>query len=372
MKKGIFQIFANSISKAVAYIKEPSAIYDTLKLGLLTVDLEASNQDVQFIGTDTVKYQHIDFGDNTLGSFDKAAGYGVKDLNLTWKTLTLTQDKGDSIKIDRMDDEEACANGIVKLANRYILTIQAPAIDKYRFGKILAANNTFCQAATPTDSTILAKFLHGKARLENARVDVNNLICYIAPAYKELLKAAAIKQGYFLHGNWGGNLDAEVEMVDGIKLVSVPQNILGAGVCFIILHPNAVWARAKYQETEFFDKIPGFGGRKMQADIGVYHDAFVYDELNRAIYVQKTTAATTYTVTYAAGAVGNTSATTVSAATQAATAADGEFTIASLTSSNYTLSGKTIAGVTDGYNFYNLGDTYVMPAHNVTLTVVWK
>jgi len=367
-KTNLFQFFANSISKAVAYIKEPEAIYGTLKLGLLTIDLEAANEDVQFIGTDTLKYQHIDFGDNTLGTFNRATGYSAKDINLTWKTLTLTQDMGDSIKIDRMDDEEACANGIVKLANRYILTIQAPAIDKYRLGKIVGANNAFCQAATPTSSTILEKFLHGRGRLENMRIDVSSLICYIAPAYKELLKAAALAKGYYAFDNWNGNIDAKVEMVDGIKLVSIPQNLLGSGVCFIILNPMAVWAKAKYQETEFFDKIPGFGNRKMQADIGVYHDCFVYDELNRAIYIQKVTAATTYSVTYAAG----TGATTVSAATQAATAADGEFTIASLTSSNYTLSGKTIAGVTDGYNFYNLGDTYVMPAHNVTLTVVWK
>ena len=38
----------------------------------------------------------------------------------------------------------------------------------------------------------------------------------------------------------------------------------------------------KYQETEFFDKIPNFGGRRMQADVGMYYDAFVYEELVKA------------------------------------------------------------------------------------------
>ena len=39
----------------------------------------------------------------------------------------------------------------------------------------------------------------------------------------------------------------------------------------------------KYQEGEFFDKIPGFGGRKQEVDIGLYFDAIVYSELSSGI-----------------------------------------------------------------------------------------
>ncbi len=353
----------NTIAKAIAYLKEPQELEATLKQGLLTADLQVPNI---FVGANTVKYQHIEFGDYDLGNFDPNEGYDSKDILLTWKEMQLTQDKGDSLKIDRMDDEEACANGIVTFANRYILKVQAPEVDKYRFGKIRAAANAFVKLQTLTAENILQTVLNAKARLEDRRINTDALILYITPANKALLKAAALEKGYWQVGSWNDQIEADVEMFDGCKVTPIPSSIMGDGeIQFILLHKNAAPAFVKYAETEFFEKIPGFGGRRMQADIGLYHDAFVYDELQKAIFICKKTANTTYTVTY--DKVDESA--TGTAPTQAATAPDGEF---ALKANPFTLTGKTFAGWSDGYDRYREGDTYVMPARNVTLTAIWK
>lgn len=351
----------NTIEKAIRYLSEPEAIRSVLKESLRTQDLETENIAV---GAQTVKYQHIEFDDTKLGDFDRENGYSRNGVRLEWKELTLTQDKGDSLMIDRMDDEESNANGIVRIGNRYIDKVQNPAIDTYRLSKVAAATGTFVINATLTADTILTSILTGKARMEEMKVDTSSLLLYITPTAKALLKEAALKKGYWEHGHWNNNLDAEVDMFDGCKVVPVPSSYFGnANVQAILLHKDAAPAMVKYKEAEYFDKIPGYGKRRLQVDVGVYHDCFVYDELNRAIclFLKATTA--TKAVAYAGdGGTGT-------APTQAATVPGNSFTLADNT---FTKTGYTFVGWTDGYNIYQAGDTYYMPNGAVTLTARWK
>ncbi len=352
----------NTIEKAVKYIKEPSALYESLKRGLRTRDLEC--KDAIFVGANVVKYQRISFPDKSLGKYDKKSGYSKKGFELTWNTFELKQDEGDSLYIDRMDDEESNANGMVRISNRYIDDVQAPAVDRYRLKKIADAPNAFVKCGDLTAANIYEEIQHAKTRLIDAGIDTDALLMYIRPTAYELLKRAAMNKGWLTVGNWNGDMSVEVKLVDDtIKVEEMPGNRLPAGVDFIVINPLATPAFVKYQEGEFFDKIPGHGKRRMQVDIGLYHDMFVYDELNRAVYVHKGASTDKFTVTYAGGA-----GATGTAPTQAATAPDGTFALAA---NAFTLTGKKFVGWKDGYDYYQAGEEYVMPARNVTLTAVW-
>jgi len=363
IKRITWQFLASSLEEAKSYVREPEELEKVLKFATLTADLV--NDSATFTGTGEVKYQHMEFSSFTPGTYTFASGYTGIDVNTTWKTLNLTQDIGNSISIDKIKDEEALGDGLVRFVKRYIQRIQAPAVDKYRFSVITSKVNTFCKLLTLTSSNILEQFLHAKARMEDARIDTANLICYITPTEKQLLKEAAMAKGYYSFGNWAGNLDAEVEMVDGIKIIPTPSSLFATNVQFIMIHVDAVPAFEKYAETEFFDKIPGHGGRKLQADIGLYHDCFVYDELTRAVYVSRKTAATVYTITYDDGADSSTG----SAPTETDKAPDAEFV---LKDNTFTVTGKTFVGWSDGTHLYPAGAKYVMPANNITLTAIWK
>ena len=55
----------------------------------------------------------------------------------------------------------------------------------------------------------------------------------------------------------------------------------------IVAPTAAIAAMVKYQENEYFDKIPGFGGRRSQLDMGIYHDCWVEPGAEKAVYVHK-------------------------------------------------------------------------------------
>ena len=353
----------NTIEKAIRYLNEPEAIRNVLNHSLRTADLEVPNI---AIGAQTVKYQHIEFGDYVLGNYDRQNGYDANDIRLSWKEMTLTQDKGNKLMIDKMDDEEAMADSIVRLGNRFYDRVVHPSLDTYRLSKIAKIGHSFVINQTLTADNILSNVLLGKARLEEMKIDTNALLLYITPEAKALLKEAALKKGYWVQGGvWNGNIDATVETFDGCKVVPAPSSYFGnSAVQAILLHKDAAPSMIKYREVEEFSKIPGHGGRKLETDIGVYHDAFVYDELNRAVclFLKDTTA--TKTVTYAGG-----DGATGTAPTQAATKPGASFVLAA---NVFTLTGKTFAGWTDGCNVYQAGETYYMPNGNVTLTARWK
>lgn len=353
---------ANTIEKAIRYLSEPEAIKKVLNDSLRTADLEVPSI---AIGAQTVKYQHIEFDNYTLGDFDREEGYKRNGIRLTWKEMTLTQDKGDSLMIDRMDDEESTANGIVRIGNRYIDKVQNPEVDTYRLSNVAKTEGTFVINETFTAENILDDILLGKAYLEEMKVDTTALLLYITPTAKAMLKAAALKKGYWEHGHWNGNLDAEVDMFDKCKVVSVPSTYFGKGstVQAILLHKDAAPAMVKYKEAEYFDKIPGFGKRRLQVDVGIYHDAFVYEELTRAICLFIKTSTATKTVTYSGDDGDGTDP------TQASTVPGKSFVLAN---NPYTKTGYAFCGWTDGHNIYQPGDTYYMPNSNVTLTARWK
>ncbi len=353
----------NTIQKAIRYLSEPEAIRKVLNNSLRTADLETP---CIFVGAQTVRYQRIRFGGTKVGKFDREKGYSRKDITLDWVEKTLEQDNGDSLMIDRMDDEESMANGIVTIANRYMDRIQNPSVDTYRLSKIAASEGTFVINMTLTAENIYQQILAGKARMEDLKINTDALLLYITPQAKALLKEAALAKGYWSHGHWNGVLDAEVEMFDGCKVVPVPSSFFGnSNVQAILLHKDAAPAMIKYREAVYFDKIPGYGGRKAQVDIGIYHDSFVYDELTRSICIFVKTTTETKTVTYAKGEV----TTTKTVPTQAATVVGGSFTVAA---NPFSDADKTFVGWSDGHNVYQPGDTYYIPMNNVTLEALWS
>ena len=352
----------NTIEKAIRYIKEPSALATTLDYSLKTTDLEVPSV---FIGAQTVKYQTISFEDYDLGDFDREKGYATKGIRLIWTEKTMTQDKGDSLKIDKMDDEEAMANGIVSIANRYIDRVQAPAVDKYRLKCVGTALRANAVNATLTADNIIDKLLEGRKHLVNHHVNLSNTVLYLSATADTILTKVSIDKGTLGLGNWNGNMEAKVLMFKEAKIVVVADDYLPDGVQAILLNPEVAPAMKKYSECEYFDKIPGYGGRRSQVDIGLYHDCFTYDELARGIVVFLKTTTTKKKVTYVGG-----DGATGTAPTQEAVTPGTEITLGAKDA--FTRDGYTFVGWDDGSNLYAAGAKYSVPNSDVTLTARWK
>lgn len=279
----------NTIAKAVAYITEPANLEAVLKQELRCVDLIPSN--LLFVGSDTVKYQVQTFTDLTAGDFDIDTGYPVKGVNASWKTLVLTQDKGNSVGFDNItESEEAMALSIVSVTNRYVKKIKTPTVDTRVFSEISSMPGVHVNGGSAlTNTTTYDAITDGFQALENSEINTESLLLYATPTVVKLLKQETDGKGKVSQGEWNGQIDNRVLTVDGAKIVSVPASRFPTGVDFILMHKDAAILVDKFSEIVFFDQIPGFGTRKKQADIGFYYDAFVFEGTELGIYIYQST-----------------------------------------------------------------------------------
>ena len=89
---------ANTIAKAIAYVNNQEEVLRMFNANLLCVDLLKNN--IEHKGN-TVSYDEMSFANYTMGSFDSRDGLGYKDILFARKTRTLSQDRGDTIDLDK-------------------------------------------------------------------------------------------------------------------------------------------------------------------------------------------------------------------------------------------------------------------------------
>lgn len=281
---------ANTIASAVRYINNDAELNKLFEAKSYTQDLVKPNVAV---GAKTVNYRQVSLGSTVLGSYNRATGYTATDITVSWVTKALSQDKGNSLKLDKMDSEEAQALEIATVHNKYINTVVIPAVDTYRLAQIAGATGVTVATtkAKVTKSTVEAEIDKGLDTLfDLGATGSNDVILYIKTSAARFLKQAAKDKGTLGLGSWNGSLEANVLTYgDAVaaKVVQVPDALFPASTNFILVPATAVAAMVKYQENEYFDRIPGFGGRLAQVDSGIYHDCWVEPGAEAAVYVSK-------------------------------------------------------------------------------------
>jgi len=278
---------ANSIALAVEYLKDTVALNAVFKQRTLTGDIEAPK--VQFVGADTVKLPKLSFGDG-LGDYNRASGHVANDVTLSWDLYKLNQDKGNKLMLDSMDDEEGLGQSIIPYVNEYIRTVVVPAVDTYRFTKLIAGAGTIEYDVTVTAATILEDILGALETFATKEVETEGNILYVTPAVDTLFQTSEDLVRYVQIGSWNGDIDTKVRMFNGNKIVVVPASRLGAGVNFVLVNPAAVMAVVKHNPASFFAQgmIPGFDGSEV--DYRLYHDLFVIENKKDGIYLSMSTA----------------------------------------------------------------------------------
>ena len=280
---------ANVIALAQAYLADPSNLNEVYKAASKTADLEAST--FQWLGGNVVKMPLDTFDSAGLGTYNRATGFVALDVDRTWDTYTLSQDKGNKVLVDRLDmDESLMENGIISVANKYIRKVVVPAIDTYRFSKLVSgAGTTKLHTAATTDNTITSSNVIAKldeAFQTQAENEVEGeQILYMTPAVKFALEQALDKK--VVLGMWGGDATAKVEIYRDAKIVEVPASRLGTDINFILVTRNAVASIVRHQNAVFWapGQVPGLDAG--QIDYRVYYDLFVIANKTKGVYVSK-------------------------------------------------------------------------------------
>lgn len=293
------------MAQSIALAQKFQPILDEIyKEASLTARMDALTKPVNFAGANVVKVFKTDpIG---LGNYSRVSGYPAGQVVAGWETLTLATERGRAFVIDRMDDEETLGMAFGTLAGEFIRTEVAPELDAYRFAKYAGwADIQTTGGATLDANSILAAIDAAKLALDQKEVPREGRLLYISDS---CLNALETKVSRFLANE--NDVDRRVYRFDGMDVIMVPQTRFytqidldaGAGVDaggysktggtgkdinFMMIHPSAVLQVAKHESLKVFSPDENQTSDGWLVQYRIYHDAFVYDNKVKGIYLHK-------------------------------------------------------------------------------------
>ena len=292
---------AQSIALATKFQPILDEIY---KSASLTARMDAQTKPVNFAGANVVKVFKTDpIG---LGTYSRVSGYPAGQVVGAWETMTLSIERGRAFVIDRMDDEETLGMAFGTLASEFIRTEVAPELDAYRFAKYAGTSGIQTVAGATLDAnSILTAIDAAKLALDQNEVPREGRLLYISDACLNLLEG---KVSRFLANE--NVVDRTVNRFDGMEVIMVPQTrfytevTLDAGasvdaggysktsntgkdVNFMIIHPSSVLQVTKHAALKVFTPEENQTTDGYLVQYRIYHDAFVYDNKVKGIYLHK-------------------------------------------------------------------------------------
>ena len=294
---------ANSIALATKFLPIFDGVY---KRESLTSRLDAANESVQFIGADTVKIFKTDM--DGFGDYSRENGFPQGSVTSGWGTYQLTKDRGVSLFVDAMDNEETLGMAFGTLTGEFVRTKEVPEVDAYRFAKLAStvgidgANADITVGTTDCPGLIDA----AQASMGDNEVPREGNLLYVSEKFYAGIKSKITR---YLANE--GTVNREVEMFNNMEVIRVPQSRFNTAITlndgsdnfgysvtaggykinFMIVHPSAVISVVKHRMPRIF--APEINQRKdaWQFDVRLYHDIFVMDNKLKGIYVHRASTA---------------------------------------------------------------------------------
>lgn len=284
---------ANAIELSAKYQPLLDEVYAEASL---TKDLE--NSKVKFDNSATVKILKVKVPE--LGDYSRNSGFTSGNVEATWESWTLSQDRGREFSIDAMDDEETLDMTFGSASSEFVRTKVTREVDMYRFAKIAQTTGITKTSGTLEDGDAIEKAIStAKAKLTNDEVPKEGRLLYIDPESLESLRTTFARR----FNTKTDITNRSFETYDGMKVIEVPSSRFvdkitknnstkayekaedGKNIKFMIVAPGAVEAVAKHVKLRVFtpDENQSMDAYKFQYRI--YHDLFVYENKVAGVYV---------------------------------------------------------------------------------------
>lgn len=236
------------------------------------------NKDFEWTGVNSINV--LSFTSVALGDYSRTAAsarFGTPtELQDVKQVMTLTKDRGNSIIVDKGNNQE---QHNLKTAGR-VLRLQTseqviPEVDAYRLGIISAGATAASQSAgtaASTASTAYTNFLTSNAYLDEAKVPMSNRVAWVSPTFYNLIK----QDTSFVKASDMGYKDLKrgvVGEIDGVTIIKVPASMLPVKTEILLAHKSVTVAAETLNNFKVHMDPPGISG--MQIDYRVIYDAFI-------------------------------------------------------------------------------------------------
>lgn len=292
----------NSIALASKMAPLVDLIY---KAQSASADLDTPSMVSEFSGVNEIKVLKV--STTGLGAYSTATGYPKGDVTAAWETLTLAQSRGKQLSVDRIDNEETLGKTFGTVTGNFMRDWVIPELDAYRFAKYASASGVSV-VGTPIaldKTTILAAIDEAVRQMDADEVPAAGRRLYINSNLKPALNASLTR----MFGSDGtvntvlaGYNDMPIKFVPASRFYSqitlndgsstwgyAKTATTGKDINFMIVFPEAVVQVPKFVIPKVFDPDTNQIKDEWMYQFRLYHDAFVYDNKAKGVYVHKST-----------------------------------------------------------------------------------
>jgi hypothetical protein len=187
--------------------------------------MEANAGLVKYNGGNEVKIPKIDM--DGLGDYDRAKGFVEGAVTLEYETKTLTQDRGRTFMLDRMDVDES--NFVATAANvmgEFQRTQVVPEIDAYRYSSISAqaiAAGSARGGYDPDAETILSEIKKDIHDIYDVAGEIPLVITVSMPVWAIISNSTEIMKFLSVIDFSRGEVKTKVRGIDDNPIIPVPS-----------------------------------------------------------------------------------------------------------------------------------------------------
>lgn len=273
--------------------------------------MEPNSQYIQYDGGNEVKVPVMSL--EGLADYDRDDGFAQGSVGLTYKTLSMTMDRGRTFQLDAMDVNET--NFILSAGNvlgEFQSTRVIPEVDAYRYSKIAAYGIAAGQATrgyTPTEATILKKLREDIYAIWDAVGDGIELVISINTKVAMILdNSTEIQKQLGVVDFKKGEISLKVKTLDDIPLLKVPSSRMhtkylykdgsdtqkeggfepvedAAEINWEIMARKTPMAISKTDTIRIFDPMTTQKAHAWKIDYRKYHDLWIMPNRVKGIWV---------------------------------------------------------------------------------------
>lgn len=187
--------------------------------------MEANAGLVKYNGGNEVKIPVIDM--DALGDYDRTNGFVDGSVNLIYETKTMTQDRGRTFMLDRMDVDET--NFVATAANvmgEFQRVHVIPEIDAYRYSSIATQaieKNAAVGGYTPSESDILKKLKEDIYAIYDVAGEIPLVITMNMQVAAILENSTELNKMLSVIDFTQGDVKTSVKAIDNNPIIKVPS-----------------------------------------------------------------------------------------------------------------------------------------------------
>lgn len=213
------------------------------------------------------------------------------------QVLTLSQDKGFSITIDRGNNsDQMMVKNAGRMLNMQIAERVVPYMDQYALSAFARQAGQVRGVPAPTKETVVAMIFDGAYALDNALVPDEDRVLYLPACYYNMVRLSSEFQGVDTLANRALEKGCVGTIAD-MKCIKVPDRYFPQGVYFIIAYRGSVIFPCKLKTARILTDVQGIDGAVLEGRN--YFDAFVVGAKADGVYVAADSARVTATPTVA-------------------------------------------------------------------------